>query len=426
MADLLLLIAVALPCLYTYRRCVFQGRLEINHVATFSFGFLFYWITPLAVRIFAERLDFPLSSTWAALFREKLIVPYALSCVALYLCFAVGDWLGSRWFRIAKLPRKQPRVPRLVLSLVTAGACGMLVYTALVFRAALLRTAGPGDIPAQTARGAVTAYVILLCLVAIMFTIDRPQISWSRRLRTPYFLLLIVGSALLLRLGSRLYVASFLVMFAVYQSCFHRRFKLRTVIAGGIALALFFGAVGMWRQQGEISGALFNVVEEPMLSSIAVVHHLRYKGIAWINTPDQLGRDFRNLIPTILLPNKFATSKKPDAYTPVGSLNSYVSFNLNFGILGSAVFLLLWPMLFRYLRSRSANTLFATMYVMCSGWLAFTFFRDPFSISLIKAILQDSIIMPALIVAFGWLLSAACAPAHNVGGPLPEPRMETL
>jgi hypothetical protein len=425
MAELLLLIAVALPCLYTYRRSVSQGRLEINHVGTFTFGFLFYWITPLAVRIFASRLDFPLSSTWVALFREKLIVPYALSCIALYLCFAVGDWLGIRWFH-QKLPENRPRVPRLILTLVTVAACGLLVYTAVLFRAALMRIAGPGDIPAQTARGAVTAYVVLLCVVAILFTIDRPEISWTERLRTPYFLLLMAGSAMLLWLGSRLYVASFLVMFAIYQSCFRRRFKLTTVVASGIVLALFFGAIGMWREQGDVTEALFNVVEEPMLNSLSVVHHLRYKGIAWINTPDQLESDFRNLIPTIILPNKFATAKKPDAYTPLGSLNSYVSFNLNFGFLGSALFLFLWPMLFRYLRSRSAGTLAATMYVMCSGWLAFTFFRDPFSISLVKAIVQDSILMPALIVACGWLLSAACAPAGNIGSLFPEPRMETL
>lgn len=414
-----------MPCLYAYRRSVSHGRLETNHVVTFTFGFLFYWITPLAARIYAGRLDFPLASTWSALFREKLIVPYALSCLALYVCFALGDSLGLRWFR-QKPSEKKPRVPRLALSLVIVTACGMLAYTAAMFHGALLRPANPGDIPAQTARGAVTAYVVLLCVVAIIFTVDRPEISWRKRLRSPYFLLLIAASALLLLLGSRLYVASFLLMFAIYQSCFRRRFKLTTVIASGIVLALFFGAVGMWREEGDMSGALFNVVEEPMLNSISLVHHLRYKGIAWINTPDQLERDFRNLIPTILLPNKFATSKKPDAYTPLGSLNSYVSFNLNFGLLGSALFLFLWPMLFRYLRSRSAGTLAATMYIMCSGWLAFTFFRDPFSISLVKAILQDSLLVPAVIMCLGWLLSVACAPTGNTGGVALEPRMESL
>jgi hypothetical protein len=405
---------------------VSHGRLEINHVATFTFGFLFYWITPLAARIYAGRLDFPLSATWSDLFRQKLIVPYALSCIALYLCFALGDSLGVRLFR-QKRSEKKPAVPRLALFLVSVGACAGLAYTAVIFRAGLLQVATPGNIPTQVARGAVTAYVVLLCAVAIIFTVDRPEMPWSQRLRSPYSLLLIASSAMLLRLGSRLYVASFVVMFAIYQSCFRRRFKLTAVIAGGIVVALFFGAVGMWREEGNITGALFNVVEEPMLSSLSLVHHLRYKGIAWINTPDQLERDFRNLIPTLLLPNKFATSKKPDAYTPLGGLNSYVSFNLNFGILGSAVFLFLWPLPFRYLRSRSSNTLLATMYIMCSGWLAFTFFRDPFSISLVKAILQDSIVMPALIVGFGRLLSAACAPLSNAGGDLlPDPRMETL
>ena len=73
----------------------------------------------------------------------------------------------------------------------------MLAYTAAMFRGALLRPATPGDIPAQTARGAVTAYIVLLCVVAVIFTIDHPEIAWRKRLRSPYFLLLIVGSALL-------------------------------------------------------------------------------------------------------------------------------------------------------------------------------------------------------------------------------------
>ena len=93
---------------------------------------------------------------------------------------------------------------------------------------------------------------------------------------------------------------------------------------------------------------------------------------------------------------------------------------------GSAVFLFLWPIAFRYLRSRSTSTVFATMYIMCSGWLAFTFFRDPFSISLVKAILQDSILMPAVVVGFGWLLSAACSPRDEVLTTFSGPRLESL
>ncbi len=423
--DLLALVAVVLPCWYVYRRTARDGRIEVNHVGTFSFGFLFYWITPLVVRIYAAKLDFPLASVWSSLFRERLIVPYAFSCIALYLCFALGDSLGLRLFRDVT-PRKAPPVPRLALSFATVAGCLLLVYTAIAFRGALFRQATPTDLAAQAARGAVTSCVILLGAACIILTIDRPELPWRKRLLSGYFLTFMAGCAMMLWLGSRLYVASFLVMFAIYQSCFRRRFKLTPVLAGGIVLALFFGAVGMWREEGDLTGALFNVMEEPMLNSLSLVHHLRYKGISWLNSPDQLESDLLNLVPTVLLPNKFALLKKPDAYRPLGGLNSFVSFDLNFGMLGSAVFLFLWPMLFRYFRSRSSSTIFAVMYTMCSGWLAFTFFRDPFSVSLIKAILQDSILVPVLIVAFGSLLSAACLPNANAGNLFPEPHLETL
>jgi len=59
------------------------------------------------------------------------------------------------------------------------------------------------------------------------------------------------------------------------------------------------------------------------------------------------------------------------------------------------------------------RTLPATFYIMCTGWLAFTFFRDPFSISIVKAMFEDSIILPTLIVIFGSLLHAACIPISS-------------
>ena len=226
-----------------------------------------------------------------------------------------------------------------------------------------------------------------------------------------YFVPMIAGCGMMIFLGSRLYVASILLMFAVYQTSFRARMKLKTVITGVLLLAALFGGVGTWREGSSIRGAFLNVLLEPMEDSLSLVHHLRYKGISWINTPAQLASDFQNLVPTVLMPNKFKELKKPDVYHPLGGLHSFVSFDMNFGMLGTAVFWFLWPMLFRYARSRSSDTLFATMYVMCSGWLAFTFFRDPFSISLVKAIVEDSILVPILIVTFGRLLIAACSPA---------------
>ncbi len=408
MLKVLLLIAVVLPCWYTYKRSVSHGLVEVNHVATLSFGFLFYWITPLAVRIFAPQAEFPLSETWSALFQADLIAPYAIACIALYACFALGDSLALARFHPAQA--KDPKVPKSVLSFVTVAGCLLMMYTAFVFRKGLLRAATPTDIPAQAARGAVTAYVVLFGVVAILFAIDHPLVPWRKRLLSLYYLPLIVGCAMLLLLGSRLYVASLLVMFAIYQSCLVERFRVKTVVTWLLVFSFFFGAIGAWREHGSLKDAFFNVFEEPMLVSLSLAHHLAFKGVAWINVPTQIASDFMNLVPTLLVPNKIDRLKPPDAYSPLGGLHSFVSFNLNFGFLGSALFWFVWPMWFRYLKSRLSGTLCATMYILCSGWLTFTFFRDAFSISLIKAILEDSILVPLAIFALGYAVSRNSSP----------------
>ena len=420
MQNFLLAIAVLVPCWYGYCRSVSHGLVEINHVTTFTFGFLFYWITPLAVRILAPHIDFPMARLWSGFFREPLITPYALCCIALYLCFIAGDCLGAMRFRPAPA-RVVTTVPQVVLTLVTVFGCVLMVYSAYVMRANLFRRDITPTLATGVARGAVTACVVLMGTSALMFTLAHPAVPWRKLLLSRYYLPVILGSGMMLLFGSRLYVASLLVMFVIYQTNFRAPFKLRTVIAGALLFALLFGMVGTWREGSSATGAFFNVFLEPMEGSLSLVHHLRYKGIAWINEPKQLISDFANLVPTVLMPDKLKILKKPDAYRPLGGLHSFVSFNLNFGLLGTAVFWFLWPVLFRFFRSHVTQTLFATMYVMCSGWLTFTFFRDAFSISLVKAIFEQSIVIPILIVGFARLLSAAASPEERAPMVSPQP-----
>jgi len=420
--DLLLLTAVVVPCWYVYQRSVSHGRVQIDHVTTFTLGFLFYWITPLAARILVPQVDFPLDRVWLGLFREHLIVPYAVSCIALYVCFMVGDSLGARWWRRQRTELARP-IPTLALSLSTVFGCVLLVYSAYVVRADLFRPTRPGANQVAVAYGAVTACVVLMSCVALMFTLEHPETPWRKLLLSRYFLPPILGGSMMLLLGSRLYVASLVVMFAIYQTNFRARFKLKTLTAVGLLFAVFFGLVGTWREGSSPTGVFFNVFVEPMLISLSLVHHLRYKGIAWTNQPTQMINDLENLIPTVLMPQKYEVLKQPDAYRPMGGLHSFVSFNLYFGLLGTAAFWFLTSLMFQYLRSRLHDTLFATMYVMCSGWLAFSFFRNAFSLSLVKNIFEQSIVIPFLIACFGRLLVAACPPASagRIYVPPPQP-----
>jgi hypothetical protein len=423
--DLLLIAAIVLPCWYAWKRSVERGQVEINHVTTFSFGFLFYWITPLAVRLWAPRLDFPMAAIWSSLFRAKYAEPYALSCLALYLCFLVGDTLAVRGFQPRPGPNR-PKVPRLALSMVTLAGSVLGVYLAWTMRANLFRFAQPGQTQVGVARGAVTACVVLLGIVALIFTVERPEISWHRRLGSVYFLPLIAGGGMMLAVGSRLYVASLLLMFVIYQTNLRRKFKLRAVVTIVLVLTFLFGAIGRWREGSSINGAFFNVLLEPMEGSLSLVYYLRHNGIAWLNPPTRLLGDFKNLVPTILMPNKIKLLKIRGVYRPLGGLHSFVSFNMNFGLIGTALFWFLLPVGLRDLKRRLSATLPAMIYIMCSGWLAFTFFRDPFYISLVKAIFQNSILIPGAIVLFGGLLRAACAPADENLRLAPSPQIGGL
>lgn len=406
---ILFALAVAIPICYGYWRSVSRGRVEINHVGMFSVGFLYYWITPLAVRILATHMNFPMGRVWLALFRESQIVPYTLSCIALYLCFMLGDSLGARWWHSQRTAVYKP-IPRLALSLFTVFGCVLLVYSAYVTRGDLFRPAAPGAIEMATALGAVTACVALLTCVALMFTLQQPETPWSKLLLSPYFVPPILGASMMILLGSRLYVASMALMFVIYHTIFRARFRLKRMVAVGVLFAIFFGLVGTWRQGSSPTGVFSNILAEPLLTSLSLVHHLRYKGIAWVNQPTQLLNDLENLIPTVLVREKYKLLKQPDAWRPLGGLHSFVSFNLYFGLIGTGVFWFLMALGLRYMRSRLSSTLFATMYVMCSGWLAFSFWRNAFALSLVKNIFEQSILIPSLIAWFGWLLAAACSP----------------
>jgi oligosaccharide repeat unit polymerase len=419
MLDGLVLVAVVLPCWYAYKRSVARGLVAINHVGTLSFGFLFYWVLPILIGTYGPHLAPQLSSTFTQLFDPRRTTPYLLACVVFYGCFLAGDCLGIRCFRNKAIAAAQ--IPRLALSLVTVLGCLLALYTMYALRAELLLPYSTA-LTFKTARGTLTSCILLLGIVALMFIVDRPQAPWRERLK--YLVPFIAGCGLLLLLGSRLYVASFLLMFAIYRSNLRQRFKLRTVLLGTAIFTVLVGMVGVWRSGERLQYAFVNVAQEPVMTSISLMYYLRHQGIAWTNSPVYLASDFANLIPALILPGKASLLKRPPVYHPLGGLHSFVSFNLNFGVLGTAVFWFLLPIAFRYLKSRSSGTLWATMYIMCSAWMAFTFFRDPFKISLVKAVLENSILIPIGVVALGRLLSSACMPAGKIASPLAGPQAE--
>jgi hypothetical protein len=400
---MLLFSAFLLPAVYAWRHSVDRGRIRIDHVALFSLGFIFYWVTPIACGFFLRAEDMPLA--WAALFDLRWIGPYLIAIVALYAAFMAGDRCGAwiyrpkmcraKMFR-AKLCRPKTLRPRSlspqILGLFSGGAFLILLAEIAAHREELLAPYTT-EVSLQIARGNVTAWVVLLGSILLLRLSSHPRF-------TVLMLPFAAGAIFLVLIGSRLYVASFVLMFGVFRSLYICPFSKKQIIFAAASLAALFGTVGALRVNSSIADAGVNLLLEPVLTSISLVYFLGNDHLIWLAAPKYLLSDFSNLIPSALFPGKAALIQAPEVFSPLGALHSFVSFSFNFGLIGTAAFMFLLPVGLRWIKARDGSPLYRTMYVMLSGWLAFTFFRDPFSVSLVKTMFQHSILLPAAMVAF--------------------------
>jgi hypothetical protein len=294
--------------------------------------------------------------------------------------------------------RHKPLSPQ-VLALFSGGAFLVFLAEIALHRVALFAPYTT-DISGQIARGNVTAWVVLLGSVLFLRISSRPRFTL---LALPFA----AGAVFLVLVGSRLYVASFILMFGAFRSLYVRPFSKKQVAFIGLSAAALFGTVGALRVDSSIADAGVNLLLEPVLTSISLVYFLRYDHVVWLAVPKYLASDFCNLIPSAVFPGKAAMIQAPDFFSPLGALHSFVSFSFNFGLIGTAVCMFLLPVGLRWIRARDGSPLYRTMYVMLSGWLAFTFFRDPFSVSIVKTMVQHSILLPIAVVSIARVLELA-------------------
>src|ERR1700739_4742284 len=398
---MLLFLCIVFPLWFGYRRSVSPEVVEVNHVPLFTFGFLFYWILPIAVGQISSTFA---GDNWSDLFgAANFTSKYLAVSITSYRAFAISDSIARRSVRTILGKARAFSSTGLAICLVPAIPAA--IFTAYIYRSLLFQQYGR-DIPAERARGTVSAFVIFFGVIALLHISD--QIGQSfKRIATSWFVLpFVAGCIFMLVLASRIYVVSFILIFVVYSTCFIHRFKIKNLILGATILAAISGTIGALRVGLSIGDSGSNLILEPMLTSFSLIYFLRYESLAWIHFPTYLISDLVNLVPTALLPGKSDLIQFPFVYNPGGAVHSFVSFNYNFGIIGTVGFMFLLPIVLRWIRAQSSIQLFRVSYSMLSGFLAFTFFRDPFSVSLVREMLEFSVIMPAVLVAFNRLIQS--------------------
>jgi len=424
--TLLILSNVGVASWYAARKCWSKQGIEFNHVLAFTFGFLFYWIVPVALGTWRLFDDMPAMSAWYGIFDgigEAKLAGYLLICMGAYVSFAIGTERGER--RPVKGPA--PDTKRFLNIDLMNGYLLLAVVFALVagfvirgdFFKGYSKVGNVEDLNSRggTVFGAVMAFSISLWILyaSMRYQKLKQHATVSAVFANRFLALYAVEAALAVSMGSRYIVLSSAFMFTTYCSVYFKRWSLATMCSFLVLLlvfALFVGALRadlkVTQSPGEIA---FGGLAETVNDSLSLTYFLSNYSFGVLRWPAFLISDYIYLVPRVFLPTKDSMILSPEdsglhIENPVGGVNSFFSFMVNFGALGTMVFLFLFSFGMGFLKSRRGSILARAMYCMISGWLLISFFRNPFEVSLVKDIFQMSIVVPAFVLGSVYFLSS--------------------
>lgn len=392
----------------------------IDHVVVFSAGFVLYFGFPLVLGASQFRIENTALLVWYTFFLQNLrpavFAQFTAFALALYIAFAGAAVLGERG---TPAPRRVSLSPDALVPLwapvVAVGAGYLWKVHASLFSG----YAAYGEFFATA--GTLSAITLVLVAFALLHAAYSPvgaRVTFTGKLLRAVAALFCLA---LLSLGGRLYVATTVIVILVFISCFRLPIPTRRalLIVGGAMVGA--GVVGLLRLGSGVSplDVAANLASEPLFTSFSIIHFVGHYPMAVLHAPVFLAGDFLNLVPSALFPTK--TAYLPDLtrsgyviYAPVGALHMALSFLVNFGVVGSIVVMAIVG--FTLSRLRSVWTpLTATIYSLLSGSLAFTFFRDPFSVSIVKNMVEFSVLVPAAIVVAAHVVATVATQASLHG-----------
>lgn len=351
-------------------------RVEINHPKLFTFGLLYYWVLPILIPV-----EHPLLSTPD----PHRVALYWWNIGGIYLSFLVGDRVGSILRHSQQPARKTIGFSMLLWPSVIA----LLLFA--FFKRDELFFAGYAD---SAARGTLASISMLIFAIALVRNSAREEF----RIRNVYFGMYFLSAALMLLSGGRMYFVLCITALLVYRSSYICKLGIRDVLKVGIPGLALVGVISIVRLDDEGSIGLFfwNMLAESYFASISLLDYLRSHHEPLIAFPSYLLAGLYNLVPTFIAGNKLYMNNPFGVDNPLGALHSYISWMENFGIIGSFLFATSLGFWLRWLRAKN-SALSRPIYSLTAAALAFSFWRDDFSISLVKVMLEDAMLFSVVI-----------------------------
>lgn len=415
----LLLCNFVIPIIIITRRFISRRGVEIDHVFLFSCGFIFYWILPIALGVIDYISVYKESGTgtsdlWYSIFNKLTdyqLITYMLCTLVFYISFVIGDSLSNK---IAKHPSRKPYpFDKRLLDISLLFSTIMAVCFAYPLWDKFFT--GYTIQPIYLETGPLTAVTALLLSIAFMNVTNihaesGNSLRFFRALFNKAFIIYLIFAILLVSLGGRLIFVSSILMICVLYSVYFKRIKLWHTVLAFFAIIVVSHIIIIFRMNSlsaifavkkyAINDILLFLFSDNVNTSLSLIHFLSNNAFPVFQFPTVLLSYLIGIIPAFIFPTKcqFFVSFGNlgyEIFTPFGGLNSFVSLVINFGTVGTVIFLFCFSFFLGWLKTKLTQP-YQTMYVMTCGWLAISFFRT-FEMAMTKLIFQFSILAPFLI-----------------------------
>jgi hypothetical protein len=230
------------------------------------------------------------------------------------------------------------------------------------------------------------------------------QLTGKRKISYLLLAETLIAGGLMILAGGRLYTFQTIIILLIYKTSFApRKWKIHHIIVIACCAFLLGTMTGMRRIGASftLDKAAYSFFSEPIFTWISTSTFLTGNHIPWLNVPLNFLTSFFNLVPNSILPLKQFVVSTHQGYsfqTPLGAESVWSSIIINFGIIGSFLFMWITGFVLNLLRHLSEDSHFwAVYYIMVCAMLPFQFFRDGFYI-VNKQLFFNFLLLPLLML----------------------------
>lgn len=370
------------------------------HLLLFSFGFIYYLISPVVVGSHNLFLDIQGFNSWHydydSLSYDKL-KQYCLIVSFWFLSFVIPSQIirSNNDFSI-----KNNSLPRVSKLIVIAIIFPILLYTVLKIPT-MINHYGSEEV---TGKGTIASGSMFILYINIYLLSNNDRrglltklIKWALYIVT--FCLLVTGT----RMYFLIVVIALMINYFFYEKNGRIPFKFYLFSIITLIFILIVGVLRNGLQNTVTMEALLSVFfMEPLFTWWSAMSYLGLNDIPAISFPSGFFSSFLNFIPTFIFPDKasilISTKTLADFYTPLGAESLFVSVSANFGYIFGCFYFMFLGGYFSIIHSLSKTNIYIrTHYICICAILPFQFYRDGFDI-VNKQFLFNLFIIPIVII----------------------------